>query len=141
MPVPGRVYDRHHHQLRKQVEGIVLAGSVRCWRCGLPIAPGQPWDLGHDDVDRSVYRGPEHAWCNRRTSSHRLERVPLPAALGERDGLDCDDERWRVPWLRPFLRVPKDATWPRLMSVPHVRAVDSIGADFVRWSDKRAGGR
>jgi len=37
------------------------AGEVfRCWRCGELIRPGQPWHLGHDDYDRTKYRGPEH---------------------------------------------------------------------------------
>jgi hypothetical protein len=34
------------------------------WRraraCGLPITPGQAWDLGHVDGDRSRYARPEH---------------------------------------------------------------------------------
>lgn len=44
-------------------------GTVSCWRCKEPIRPGQPWDLGHDDDDRRVYRGPEHLACNRNTAS------------------------------------------------------------------------
>ncbi|HEY7010134.1 MAG TPA: hypothetical protein VH395_14395, partial [Jatrophihabitantaceae bacterium] len=26
---------------------LVTADLVTCWRCGHPIRPGQPWDLGH----------------------------------------------------------------------------------------------
>jgi hypothetical protein len=61
-------YDRRHHHLRKQLAPIVATGRVTCWRCGKPITPTQPWDLGHDDQDRRIYRGPEHARCNRATS-------------------------------------------------------------------------
>ena len=35
--------------------------------------------------------------------------------------------------------MPKDATWPRLMTVPHPRAVGSLGAEFVRWAERRTG--
>src|SRR5262245_3973135 len=39
----------------------------------------------------------------------------------ERDGLAASDRRWRVAWLAELLEVPPDATWPRLMTVPHPR--------------------
>jgi hypothetical protein len=45
---------------------------VDCARCGERIEPGEPWDLGHDDVDRSRYTGPEHRRCNRSTRGVRV---------------------------------------------------------------------
>ena len=35
------------------------------------IVPGQPWDLGHDDIDRSRCTGPEHAACNRAAAARK----------------------------------------------------------------------
>jgi hypothetical protein len=46
-------YGWEHQQLRKRVPRVVAAGGATCARCGLPITPGDPWDLGHDDQDRS----------------------------------------------------------------------------------------
>src|SRR5262252_1620764 len=40
----------------------------------------------------------------------------------ERPGLEAADKRWRVPWLRGLRRPPAEATWPRLMTVPHPAA-------------------
>jgi hypothetical protein len=65
----ARGYDRHHDQLRKHWKPKVEAGLVDCHAptCTQPIRrilPGQPWDLGHT-TDRSGWRGPEHAPCNR----------------------------------------------------------------------------
>jgi hypothetical protein len=61
----ARGYGNLHQQLRKQIAKQVAAGTAVCWRCGQPILPWMLWDLGHDDYDRSIYRGPEHQRCNR----------------------------------------------------------------------------
>jgi hypothetical protein len=56
-----RGYGYQHKKLRKQIAPQVDAGNADCWRCRGRIHPGQEWDLGHDDDDRTKYRGPEHA--------------------------------------------------------------------------------
>lgn len=57
----------------------------------------------------------------------------------EREGLAASDPRWRVPWLRGLLDVPADAVWPRLMTVPHPRAVGSLGEEFAEFALSRSG--
>jgi hypothetical protein len=64
-----RGYGTAHQALRTQWKPRVEAGEATCWRCTQPILPGTPWDLGHDDEDRTRYRGPEHVKCNRSTAS------------------------------------------------------------------------
>src|SRR5262245_40318397 len=116
-----------HRKVRERLNPLVLAGRVSCSRCGQPILPGEPWDLGHVDSDPSQYAGPEHRSCNRATSG-RKPWVP-PAIVvpePERDGLEASDPAWRVPWLEELSRVPRNATWPRLMTIPHPRATDSL---------------
>lgn len=81
MPSKGttnqRGYNYKHQKLRKQVAPLVAAGKAECWRCKQPIHPGQPWDLGHSDTDRTRYMGPEHrgkecpAGGNRATAGRR----------------------------------------------------------------------
>jgi hypothetical protein len=70
----GPKYGRSHRNRRLALALLVAAGCVRCARCGELIRPGEPWDLGHDDVDRTKYSGPEHRGCNRATAAHRTER-------------------------------------------------------------------
>lgn len=65
-------YGREHQRLRRRLKVVMDATGAACVRCGQWIAPGEPWDLGHDDFDRSVYRGPEHRRCNRATAGRRL---------------------------------------------------------------------
>lgn len=68
-----RGYGQQHRKQREALVPIVAAGKATCWRClaqgrtpaEARILPGQPWDLGHDDHDRTKYRGPEHVSCNR----------------------------------------------------------------------------
>jgi hypothetical protein len=58
------------HQATRRALAPYVPGS-RCWRCGYPILPGQPWDLGHDDDNPAVYRGPEHARCSRAAGARK----------------------------------------------------------------------
>jgi hypothetical protein len=71
-----RGYGNSHQKLRKvwerQINKQPNGPTVLCARCLRPILPGQKWDLGHDDYDRSKYTGPEHRRCNRQTSKPRL---------------------------------------------------------------------
>ena len=82
MPSQGstneRGYGYDHVKLRNQVAPHVNAGMVDCWRCGQRIRKGEPWDLGHDDDDRTKYRGPEHQACNRATAGRRLQFTGPP---------------------------------------------------------------
>lgn len=73
-----RGYGAEHVRLRARWAREVKLGVVHCARgaaclergrpTGTLILPGEPWDLGHDDVDRSRYNGPEHRRCNRAVS-------------------------------------------------------------------------
>lgn len=63
-----RGYGSDHQRLRTQWQVKVDMGGVSCWRCGAALN-GQAWQLGHDDVDRSRYRGPECIPCNTSTAT------------------------------------------------------------------------
>jgi hypothetical protein len=67
----ARGYGVVHQALRRRWAPKVVAGVVDCDRCGRRIEPGEPWDLGHDDHNRSRWTGPEHRRCNRATSKPR----------------------------------------------------------------------
>jgi hypothetical protein len=77
-----RGYDAKHKAERKRLEPIVARGGIACARCGEPIVPPEPWDLGHTD-DRTGWTGPEHRDCNRadgarkRNAGARARRAPV----------------------------------------------------------------
>jgi hypothetical protein len=70
----ARGYGHRHQQERKRWLPHVEAGQVFCARCRRLILPGEPWDLGHVDGDKSRWAGPEHRRCNRATELHGLKR-------------------------------------------------------------------
>lgn len=69
-----RGYDAHHDALRAQWQAELNVRPIPCWRCKELIYPGYPWHLGHDDDDRTVYRGPEHELCNTRAAGRASHR-------------------------------------------------------------------
>lgn len=89
MPRPlkttARGYGSRHRAERERWWPTVEAGLAQCWRCGQVIQPGEPWDLGHDDHDRTIYRGPEHRGrCNRRAAAvkgNRARRRTRPSGI------------------------------------------------------------
>jgi hypothetical protein len=71
----ARGYGSAHQARRRRWNRRISSGEeVNCARCGYPIFPGQAWDLGHDDNDRTRYTGPEHRRCNRATATHKAKR-------------------------------------------------------------------
>jgi hypothetical protein len=69
-----RGYGWTHQKLRNRWARDVARGEVECARCGEPIWPEEPWDLGHVDGDKTRYAGPEHRACNRATAIRRAKR-------------------------------------------------------------------
>ena len=69
-------YDGLHRRLRKRWVPIVAQGRTTCTRYGHPlfpdcpglIAPGAPWDLGHEDYGDG-WTGPECRACTRRAGA------------------------------------------------------------------------
>jgi hypothetical protein len=68
----ARGYDHRHEKKRSHWAPKVATGKVNCWRCNKRISPLEPWDLGHDDTDRTIWRGPEHVACNRATRTPQM---------------------------------------------------------------------
>lgn len=86
-------YSHQHRLYRKTLEPQVAAGGVECWRCGELIEPGEPWDLGHSDEDKSLWLGPEHRRCNR--SSQARGRPTAYRRSREDPDLKGTSRTWR----------------------------------------------
>ena len=66
-----RGYGAEHEALAREYQQRMDQGErFTCWRCDKPLGArrGIDWQLGHDDQDRSKYRGPECPPCNLATS-------------------------------------------------------------------------
>jgi hypothetical protein len=145
----GVAYGARYERIRRQL----LDPPVLCAHC--KRRPANTLDHHpplamhvHVEGSRCCHLIPSCADCNRE-GGHLVQQgrwrpdVALPPVeaeeLPERDGLPWSDRRFRVPWLEGLRRPPADATWPRLMTVPHHRAVGSLGVEFVRWAERRSG--
>jgi hypothetical protein len=72
-------YGNQHQKLRKAL--LAKAYGTPCFRCGLPMLPGQQLHLDHTD-DRTGYGGFSHKACNlkaaaRKARAQQLKRLKL----------------------------------------------------------------
>ena len=79
----ARGYGQQHKKLREQWALKVATGTVLCWRCGYPIHPYEAWDLGHDDYDRRITRGPEHRYTTEHCIGNRKAGLIKAAHKGQ----------------------------------------------------------
>ena len=71
--IPMTKYGTRHKALRAGWARKVAGGGVLCARCGRPISPDEPFDLGHvDGGGLFEYQGAEHRRCNRAVSKRRV---------------------------------------------------------------------
>lgn len=106
----ARGYGAAHNRRRKSDQELVEAGGAVCWRCGRPIVPMKllrrdgrmvsNWHLGHDDDDRTVYRGPEHEKCNLRAGGRQGARETNRKRRGK-----------RRPQVQAFGAIPASRQW------------------------------
>lgn len=67
-----RGYGTEHRRIRAQLVAALSAGhALQCWRCGTTITRPDQFDVGHDDNNRAITRGPECRPCNRATAGRR----------------------------------------------------------------------
>lgn len=126
----------------RQDRDRLLASGPLCVHCGwrpADRADHQPPLSLHDHVEGAgcCTLVPSCLPCEQRQSgllggTSRWPRMAR-AELEEPAGFPVGDAVWDVPWLDALRDVPANAWWPRLMTVPHPRAVGSIGADMVGW--------
>jgi hypothetical protein len=64
----------HQARSRQAKQQVRTGQAVTCWRCGQPITDPTDLHIGHDDQDRDITRGPEHALCNLRAAGKAASR-------------------------------------------------------------------
>jgi hypothetical protein len=126
----------------------MLKDGAKCWQCGrrateLDHVPPLKTHK-HREGSGCCRSRPSCAVCARaqggELSHSDLEIVAdLIEILDPEPSPGKDDSVWDVPWLDVLRRkMPRTGVWPRFMSQPHPSAVDSYGADAIRWLEKTA---
>lgn len=67
-----------HRAARAAFTVLIATGRGICWRCQRPIPPGTPgraWNVGHDDDQVDLIRGPEHTRCNKSAAARKGARI------------------------------------------------------------------
>lgn len=134
-----RPYVWEYQQARKRL----LASNPRCVHCRkrqATEADHQPPISMHLHIrgTRCCEIVPSCFECGRRQGG-LLAHGPVAAAaipqlvVPDPPGFDVDSAVWDVAWLDELREVPADGWWPRLMTLPHPDAVDSLGVEFTAW--------
>ena len=96
-------YGYKHQKQREAWAPAIASGRVACFRCKLPIAPTELWDLDHTGVNWST--APSHQYCNRAHGADRGRE--LAAARGE-----IGVRIWSRQWLSPAEMAELDSSSP-----------------------------
>lgn len=144
MPRRGSPYGPAHERRRK----ALLGPGATCHLCGalateLDHVP--PLALHHHREGSGCCEElPACGPCQRAQGALILKRKAGAVRddaelLADPDGFAADSHVWDVAWLDDLRDVPDDATWPRLMTVPHRDAVGSLGPELEAWVTARTG--
>ena len=104
----GRQRGRRDQAARNLWRPKVATGTVKCWRCQLPIKVGQEWDLGHleDLATGGSPTGPRHPEHRLKADCPAGGNRALGAELGKalRNGTPVPGRRSRrlSAWLEFF---------------------------------------
>lgn len=85
-----KVYNSTEHKAQvAKARATRDSGHGHCWRCGRWLDPRKPVHAGHDDHDRSVYRGAECAPCNLKAAARKGNRMSNAKQSARRNGLSA----------------------------------------------------
>ena len=139
MPNPESPYNAEHVRARRR---LLAAPGVVCIHCGAPfpvVADHQPPLSLHQHRNNTgcCVLVPSCMKCSRKQAGElttRTQRFGVPVVERvDPEGYPADHGVWDVPWLDEIRNVPDEGTWPRLMSIPHTKAVGSYGNDAAEW--------
>jgi hypothetical protein len=135
----------YNQRAYRRARADLLAGRPPCAYCGAEAteADHQPPLSLHDHAPGSdcCVLVPSCGRCGRSqgASIRNAGAAPRAKPVELAEPAPIELVRFEVPWLADLLEVPPEATWPRLMSAPHPRAVGSHGRLVEAWSLERRG--
>jgi hypothetical protein len=110
------------------------AGQVEAWPRAATRAAPTPIDPGFFSTRSTTGQEPVRRISPGPADSGGWGEDPRPSSP------PAPHPAWdRAPWLTALREIPADGQWPRLMTLPHPRAVGSYGAEMVAWTLNRTG--
>ena len=102
-------------------------------RGGFSESGGSPGDLSDSRYPPVTTPDPPNSLAMNGDSGGEFAYVPT---VFEQSAADPLDSVWEeAPWLTSLRSIPDDASWPRLMTGPHPRAVGSWGEELAEFAE------